>query len=399
MAREALQLAYLQADHAVKQQEDAVATLANLRQQAQAEDLAMPSEPLQTDAEILLGFAQTCKATIHDAGSDKPQSSAAAAHSKAPNFRANVTSLEFASSFGAPYSCEGRAPLQFSTRLAAFNGCSEGQKPSSAPKQAGQPTAHSNHLAIPEHNVSPSAKAVPLTRDLVNVISPLRPAASELGVPRSLSPGSKALSDQAAPHLFYGHADSAAAAEDMPVTRMKHITKQAAHPTAVPNSSETQPSILNVNWTRLLPDSLAATGHPLLDAALHLNKGNEDCIIAKINNENSRIAAESHKLPSGVQYPASFQQLLKIDQDRVVSSSAALNQQQTNFSLSKDSFREVLQQPWEPPCKASEQPLNPNRKGPVAQSNGSAAAVGGSSTPYALPSGEHSHNFSLSHLF
>ena len=267
----------------------------------------MPSEPLQTAAEILLGFAETCKATTlnnDDAGSDKPQSFAAAAHSKAPNFRSNMTIVEFAPSFSGPYSHEGRAPLQSSTRLAAFNGGSEGQKPSSAAQQAGQPTAHSNHLAISDQSVSPSAKAVPLTRDLVNVISHLRPEASELGVPRSLSPGSKALSDQAAPHLFYGHAHSAAAAEDnMPAMRMKHITKQAAHPAAVPNSSETQPTITNVNWKRLLLDSPAATGDPLLDAALRLNQSHEDCTIAQVNYDNSRIAAESHKLPKGVQYP------------------------------------------------------------------------------------------------
>ena len=146
-----MKLAFLQADHAVKQQEDAAATLANLRQQAQALEVAMPSEPLQTAAEILLGFAKTCKATTlnnDDAGSDKPQSFAAAAHSKAPNFRSNMTIVEFAPSFSGPYSHEGRAPLQSSTRLAAFNGGSEGQKPSSAAQQAGQPTAHSNHLAI-----------------------------------------------------------------------------------------------------------------------------------------------------------------------------------------------------------------------------------------------------------
>ncbi len=297
-----MKLAFLQADHAVKQQEDAVATLANLRQQAQALEAAMPSEPLQTDAEILLGFAETCKATTlnnGDAGSDKPQSSAAAPQSKAPNFRSNMTFLEFAPSFSGPYSPKGRAPLQSSTRLAAFNGGSEGQKPSSAAKQAGQPTAHSNHLAIPEHSVSPSAKAVPLTRDLVNVISPLRPEASELGVPRSLSPGSKALSDQAAPHLFCGHADSAE--DNMPAMRMKHITKQAAHPAALPNSSETQPTITDVNWKRLLPASSAATGDPLLDAALRLNQSHEDCVIAQINYDNSQTAASQHKLPSGVQ--------------------------------------------------------------------------------------------------
>jgi len=300
-----MKLASLQADHAVKQQEDAAATLANLRQQAQALEVAMPSEPLQTAAEILLGFAETCKATTlnnDDAGSDKPQSFAAAAHSKAPNFRSNMTIVEFAPSFSGPYSHEGRAPLQSSTRLAAFNGGSEGQKPSSAAQQAGQPTAHSNHLAISDQSVSPSAKAVPLTRDLVNVISHLRPEASELGVPRSLSPGSKALSDQAAPHLFYGHAHSAAAAEDnMPAMRMKHITKQAAHPAAVPNSSETQPTITNVNWKRLLLDSPAATGDPLLDAALRLNQSHEDCVIAQINYDNSQTAASQHKLPSGVQ--------------------------------------------------------------------------------------------------
>lgn len=75
----------MQADNAVKQQENAVATLASLRQQAQAEEVAEPSEPLQTDAEILIGFAETCKATTlnnNDAGSDKPQSSAAAVQSK-----------------------------------------------------------------------------------------------------------------------------------------------------------------------------------------------------------------------------------------------------------------------------------------------------------------------------
>ncbi|DBA95505.1 TPA: hypothetical protein ACH3X3_013361 [Trebouxia sp. C0006] len=44
------------ANNAVKQQEAATATLAGLRQQAQAEDLVMPSEPLQTDAEILMGI-------------------------------------------------------------------------------------------------------------------------------------------------------------------------------------------------------------------------------------------------------------------------------------------------------------------------------------------------------
>ncbi len=398
-----MKLAFLQADHAVKQQEDAAATLANLRQQAQALEAAMPSEPLQTDAEILLGFAKTCKATTlnnHCADFDKPQSFAAAPQSTAPDFRSNMTFLEYAPSFSRSYSPEGRAPLQSSTRLAAFNGGSEGQKPSSAAKQAGQPSAHSHQLAISEQGVSPSAKAVPLTRDLVNVISHLRPEASELGVPRSLSPGSKALSDQAAPHLFCGHADSAAAAEDnMPIMHIKDITKQAAHPAAVPNSSGTQPSISGFNWKRLLPDSPTATGHPLLDAALRLNRSHEDSIIAKINYDNSRIAAESHKLPRGLQYPPSFQQLLQTDQDQVASNATALKQQQTNFSLSKDSFREVLKQPREPTRRASEQPLNITRKGAVAQSNESSAAVDGSSTRSAPPSGEHSHHFSLSYLF
>jgi len=336
-----------------------VATLASLRQQAQAVEVAEPSEPLQTDAEILLGFAQTCKATT----------------------------------------------------LAPLNGSSEGKKTNIAAQQVGQPTtAHSGRLAIQEHSAPSFVEAVPLTRDLVNVIPPCRPEGSKqarfhepskTAVPRFLSPGSKALTGQAVPHLSHDHADSAAAASDnIPIMRKKHISKQAAHPGAIPNSSETQPTISNVNWKRLLPESPAETGHPLLDAAMCLNNSNDDCIIAKINDENSRIAAASHKLPSGVLYPAFFQQLFKTDRDRVASTGSTLKQLQTDFSLNKESFRDVLNQPQEPACKASEQASNINpSKGPVAQGNGSSAAVGGSSTPSAPPSGEHSHNFSLSHLF
>ncbi|DBA99391.1 TPA: hypothetical protein ACH3X3_011990 [Trebouxia sp. C0006] len=164
----------------------------------------------------------------------------------------------------------------------------------------------------------------------------------------------------------------------MPAMRMKHITKQAAHPAAVTNSSETQPTITNVNWKRLLLDSPAATGDPLLDAALRLNQSHEDCTIAQVNYDNGRIAAESHKLPKGM------------DQDRVASTT--LKQQQINLRLSKDSFREVLNQQQKPACKVLEQASNPNpSKGPVAQGNGSSAARGSSTTPSANPAVTRTH--------
>ena len=100
---------------------------------------------------------------------------------------------------------------------------------------------------------------------------------ANIAVPRSLSPGIQALTDQAAPHHSHDRAHSAAAAVDnISVMRKKPISKQAAHPAAIPNSSETQPNKSDVNWKSLLPDSPAATGHPLLDAALHLNKSRGD---------------------------------------------------------------------------------------------------------------------------
>ncbi|DBA95916.1 TPA: hypothetical protein ACH3X1_001445 [Trebouxia sp. C0004] len=194
--------------------------------------------------------------------------------SKHRQCRSNVTFLELAPSFSGPYSPEGRAPLQSPARLAALNGSSEGNRTNSAGKQAGQPaTAHSN---IQEHSAPSFVEAASVTRDLVNVISPFKPeaakqarlhGASQTTVPRFLSPGSKALTD------------SAAAAEDN--MAVMHGDAQPAHPAAIPNSSETQPSISKVNWKRMLPNSPAATeGDPLLDAALRLNKSHEDCITA-----------------------------------------------------------------------------------------------------------------------
>ena len=168
-----------------------MATLASLRQQAQAVEVAEPSEPLQTDAEILIGFAQTCQATT----------------------------------------------------LTTRNESSEARKTNSAAKQAGQSTiAHSNSLAVPNHSVPSFVEAAPLTRDLVNIMSPFKPAPEKQAKfheaePRFLSSDSKALDSQAAPHRLYDHADSAAAAEGtMP---KKPISKQAALPAAIPTSSET----------------------------------------------------------------------------------------------------------------------------------------------------------------
>jgi len=242
-----------------------------------------------------------------------------------------------------------------------------------------------------------------LTRDLVNIMSPEPEKQAKFhealksAVPRFLGPGSKALDGQAVPHRLYDHADSAAAAAD--TMRKKPTTKQAALPAAIPNSSETQPRPSTDKWKRLLPNSPAATGDPLLDAALRLNKIHDECIIAQINYDNSMTAASQHKLPSGVQYPPHFQQLTMIDQKRVASTTSILQQQQTNLRLSKDSFREVLNQPQKPVCKVPEQAssLDPS-KGPVAQGNGSSAARGSSTTPSANPAGEHSADSLLSYL-
>lgn len=89
-----------------------------------------------------------------------------------------------------------------------------------------------------------------------------------------------------------------------------------------------------------------------------------------------------------------------MDQDRVASTAATLKQQQINLRLSKDSFREVLNQQQKPACKVLEQASNPNpSKGPVAQGNGSSAARGSSTTPSANPAGEHSPDSLLSYLF
>jgi len=89
----------------------------------------------------------------------------------------------------------------------------------------GRPTtARSNHLAIQEQSAPSLARTVPLTRDIVNVISPLKLSlmlsrkrlalklhafskASNIGVPGSLSPGIKALTDQAVPHHSHDHAE------------------------------------------------------------------------------------------------------------------------------------------------------------------------------------------------
>jgi len=93
------------------------------------------------------------------------------------------------------------------------------------------------------------------------------------------------------------------------------------------------------------------------------NKSHEDCVIAQIYHYNSKKAASQHKLPSGVQYPPRFQQLLMMDQNRVASTAATLKQQQTNLRLSREFFREVLNQPQEPACKASEQASNTSPHG------------------------------------
>ena len=110
------------------------------------------------------------------------------------------------------------------------------------------------HLAIQEQSAPSLARTVPSTRDIVNVISPVKLSlmlcrkrlalklhafskASNIGVPRSLSPGIKALTDQAVPHHSHDHADSAAAALDsISVMRKKRISKQAAHPAAIPTA-------------------------------------------------------------------------------------------------------------------------------------------------------------------
>jgi hypothetical protein len=61
---------------------------------------------------------------------------------------------------------------------------------------------------------------------------------------------------------------------------------------------------------------------------------------------------------------------------------------------------EVLNQPREPACEASEQASNTNpSKGPGAQGSGSSAARGCSTTPSAACDGEPSVNFVLSYLF
>lgn len=198
-------------------------------------------------------------------------------------------------------------------------------------------------------------EAALLTRDLVNVISAFKPEpekqakfreASQTAVPRFLSPGSKALTGQAVPHLLYDHADSTAAAEDsVAVMRKKRSSKQAAHPAATPNSSETPSGKPYLNWHDCCLTLLQQQVTPLLDTALRLNKSPEDCITAQIHHDNSKTAASQHKLPSGVQYPPCFEQLVKMDQDRVASTASILKQQQKNFSLNKELFREVLRPP------------------------------------------------------
>ena len=170
-------------------------------------------------------------------------------------------------------------------RLAALNGSSEGRKTNSAAKQVEQPTTvHSNSLAIPEHSVPSFVEAALLRcrlgwgddidqvsgQQLVNLIFHFKPEsekqvrfheASKTAVPRFLSPDSEAMTGQAVPHCLYDHADSATAAEDnAAVTCKKRSSKQAAHPAATPNSSETPSGKPYVNWQRLLSDSLAATG-------------------------------------------------------------------------------------------------------------------------------------------
>ena len=97
--------------------------------------------------------------------------------------------------------------------------------------------------------------------------------------------------------------------------------------------------------------------------AFRWTQSHRDCVIAQINHANSRIAASQHKLPIRVQCPSDFQQLPMMDQNRVASTAVILKQQQTNFSLNKESFREVLNQPQKPACKASEQASNTSPRG------------------------------------
>ncbi len=108
---------------------------------------------------------------------------------------------------------------------------------------------------------------------------------------------------------------------------------QLPHRTAVESS--------RISHRELLPDSPAATGDLLLNAALRQNKSLEACIIAQINHDNSNVTADSHKLPRGVHHPPHIQQLLKADENRVASTAAFLKQQQTHIGLNKESFRKL----------------------------------------------------------